>query len=114
MRPFAAVLIALTGSAPLGAQSPARIPLTAGLTKVNAVVNIRNPDYESFETIERIDAAGVHVLFSGPTIKKSVRRTVRLEDMKSSSYYLLRYVNGSVPLGQCPRTVALDDHPASR
>lgn len=91
MRPFAAVLIVLAGRVPLGAQSPPRIPLIAGLTKVNAVVNIRNPDYESFETVERIDAEGVHIVFSGPTIKKSVRRTVRLEDMKSSSYYLLRF-----------------------
>lgn len=91
MRLSPAVLIVLTASAPLGAQSPPKIPLIAGLTKVNAVVNIRNPDYESFETIERIDAEGVHVVFSGPTIKKSVRRTVRLKDMTSSSYYLLRY-----------------------
>lgn len=80
----------LAGATALAAQAPPRIPLVQGLTLVNAVHNIRHGDYETFKTIDKIDARGVHVVFSGSTVKVPVRRIIRKRDLESSRYLLLR------------------------
>lgn len=93
MRLFAAVLIVLAASAPLGAQSPPKIPLVEGLTIVSAVVNIRSGDYESFKIVHQIDEQGVHLRFSAPRVKVPVQRIVRPQDLESSRFFLLRFID---------------------
>src|SRR4026208_2052510 len=75
----------------LGAQGAPKIPLVEGLTVVNAVHNVRAGDYESFKTVEKIDASGIHLAYSGPTVKNPVRRIVQPRDQESSRFYLLRF-----------------------
>lgn len=72
------------------AQAPPKIPLTTGLQITNAIENPRG-DYESLLTVETIDPAGVHIVFSGPRVTKPVHRTVRRVDLESSRHYQLRF-----------------------
>ena len=72
------------------AQTAPKIPLVEGLSIVTAVYNPQRGDYESFKTIDRIDARGTHVVFSGP-VKTPVRRIIQRRDQESSRYYLLRF-----------------------
>lgn len=74
----------------LSAQGPPKIPLTKGLQISHAIENPRG-DYESMVTVEKIDADGVHIVYTGARVKKPVHRTVRPVDLESSRHYQLRF-----------------------
>ncbi|HEY8164735.1 MAG TPA: OmpA family protein [Gemmatimonadaceae bacterium] len=84
-----AVFLALSAGL-LSAQAALKIPLATGLQVTNAIENPRG-DYESLLTVEKIDAGGVHIVFSGPRVTKPVHRTVRRIDLESSRHYQLRF-----------------------
>jgi outer membrane protein OmpA-like peptidoglycan-associated protein len=92
MNGFARATIALVAAASpqLSAQAPPKIPLTKGLQISHAIENPRG-DYESMVTVEKIDADGVHIVYTGATVKKPVHRTVRPVDLESSRHYQLRF-----------------------
>jgi len=86
----AVVCCSLVGSIAAEAQAATKIPLVTDLITVSAVEGPRG-DYESIKRIERIDAQGVHIVYTTERHKKPVLRTVRREDQASARHYLLRF-----------------------
>jgi outer membrane protein OmpA-like peptidoglycan-associated protein len=84
------ILFLAVATETVSGQSQPKIPLTKGLQISHAIENPRG-DYESMVTVERIDADGVHIVFTGATVKKPVHRTVRPVDLESSRHYQLRF-----------------------
>ena len=80
--------------------TPPAIPLCKGLTIVTAIDDPKG-DYESVKRITDVTADGVHLTVNGdrPTPlgvrKVSVSRTVRRDDLKTASFYLLVFDSGA-------------------
>jgi outer membrane protein OmpA-like peptidoglycan-associated protein len=87
----ATIAFLAAASPQLSAQAPPKIPLTTGLQISHAIESPKRGDYETMVTVEKIDSDGVHIVYTGATVKKPVRRTVRAVDLESSRHYQLRF-----------------------